>query len=241
MKTLITLLALSLGILFANPSARLELSPTQLDFGTLSQGQTKNFTFELKNISKDTLRLEAPFAQGIGPQNIKSPQVIAPGQTAPWSFEYHSAYLNGLIKENITFVVADDEYYSLEISGKVESPITISPATIDLGYLQKKVIVKNFYLFASQKKLNQIELKKSINGIKITSTPVKLTKNQGELSESEDGKPGLKIELTFDPMQVLKDPKWAHRNSVNLLVEFYSKDFPEATPEIQLVGYRQDQ
>ena len=239
MKLLKLSLCLIPMTLWANNLNRLDLGTKTVTHKS-QQGEIKEFKFTGKNLSKDMITIEQVIAQGIGPQNIVHPKQVLPGASFDWSFKYNSSYLKGKTKENLTFIIGDEELYSVEIKGEVTMPVLLYPMQIDVGYLEGNDLTKEIFALSSNPTNEKISLRKKYPGVEISFTPTKISQKEDQLVEDPNGQPGFKITLKLDGKELIKSVDQKKRKSLSQLVEFQSSNFPKATPEIQLIGYKKE-
>lgn len=233
MKSLLyVLLFTGISITAQTPSVLQFSSPvTVLD--TLQQGETKRVVLQAKNTASSPIVLETVLSQNSGPENFKFPQKIAPGQTFQVEYTLQSAYMEGDFTHTIVLVEPNGTPHLTYVAGHVKAPIWFSEKIHDLGYYTSGSSVQwTFYAWNPQHQKLALALSpESASEFTAQITPVQLhTESLDNIREG--GKvPGLKITLK---------PKTLQKNtgkSIRKIVSFRSKTFPQATPEVLVIGY----
>ena len=209
--------------------------PSILNIGSIMQGETKDITLKGQNISPKTIELEMVMSQNVGYENFKYPTKLKPGEKFEVKCQFNSQFLEGDIRHTIVLVEKGGKPWLTYIEGKIKNPIKFSNPVLDLGYYQAND-TKTWTIYAwnpldtQSIDLNLDSTLQKRYQVKITQ--VKLNVDKPE-NISEGGKTkGLKIEIKYVPRTKSNTQK-----SISEIVSFKSKNFPMATPEIQIIGY----
>lgn len=233
MKSLLFVLLLVLVSATAQTPSVLQFSPPVTVLDTLQQGESKHVVLQGKNTSSSPITLETVLSQNSGPENFKFPQKIAPGQTFQVEYTLPTAYIEGDYTHTIVLIEPNGTPHLTYVTGHVKAPIWFSEKIHDLGYYTPGATVQwTFYAWNPQQKKLALTLSpESASEFTAQITPVQLhTESLDNIREG--GKvPGLKI--TLKPKSLQKNAG----KSIRKLVSFQSKTFPQATPEVLVIGY----
>lgn len=205
-----------------------------LNIGSIYQGENATMVYHVQNVSNDMVTVDAVIAQGVGPQNIQFPRSLKPGEKAPISFVFNSSYLAGPINEHITIVTGNNQDYSLKITGEVKPRFHFNEPVLDFGFMNAKTAYKTTYVWAEKnlpfdlKAINTQDLV-----VKLTQTYVDPTQIDAVVEVSQSNTKAMfayKIDVQVDPINI--------KRSMSRILAFQSSGFPQATPEIHLVGYQ---
>ena len=238
MKSIRTLLILALLAL----SAFAQKAPTPSPFvfekevaplGTLQQGQKIRVALNGKNASKATVVLDNVISQNSGPEDFKFPKSIAPGQKFTIEYTLNTAYMDGPFTHNIVLIAPDGTPWLTYAEGTVNAPVWFSEKIFDLGYHVSGATTEwTFYAWNPAQKPLELQLAPE-SAKEFTATLTSVTLNTEKFDEIKEGgkTPGLKIVLK------VKDLGPNTGKSIRKIVTFTSPTFPQATPEILVIGY----
>ena len=112
----------------------------------------------------------------------------------------------------------------------MQESFTFSTPQIDLGYVAEDE-EKTFEVYAWSKMNPQANLSiENPQGLSIQIKPITLDVSDPENIKEGGPTQGYKINLTYRAIDLKK--------SIRKLVSFTSKEFPNAHPEIHLIGYK---
>ena len=125
------------GIAFSNPVGNIDVSPTKLDFGALSAGQTKDLVVTIGNSGSGPLKISS-FAAGNSSFSVVNPSTpvsISTGDSKSFTVRF-APNAAGSIKGNLTINSDDPTFgaFTVALSGTGLVPvISVSPASLDFG------------------------------------------------------------------------------------------------------------
>jgi hypothetical protein len=206
-----------------------------VNLGVLSQGIKKNVEIKGRNISSRTIELESVFDQMVGGENFVYPKKITPGQNFKINFTLNTAYMEGNFLHNIILVDTSGTPWIALVQGSVENPIVFSERYLDLGYY-KKGMKKTwiFYVWNTENKPMKLKLMpESQKEFKAEFSNVKLDASNFENIKEGGTTPAIKVSLSVVELEFPKN----NQKSIRKMISFSCENFPNATPELQVMGY----
>jgi hypothetical protein len=135
MKRRSTLLAAALAVLSypAAAVAELEVSPTEVRFGSVLAGDTVHRSFEVTNTGKEAVRLGL---QTQAPAGLKAdfPPELAPGKSGRLSVDWNTSGLKGAVEARLYVKIAGAAGSGVQVtlSGAVRPVLQVGPLTAAL-------------------------------------------------------------------------------------------------------------
>jgi len=206
-----------------------------VDLGILQQGTKKLVEIKGKNISSKTIEVESVFNQMVGGENFIYPKKIAPKQAFKINFTLNTAYMEGDFSHNIILVDTSGTPYIATVKGSVENPFVFNERILDLGFYKKGVKKSwTFYVWNPENKTFKLKLKpESQKEFKAEFSNVKLDVSDFENIKEGGNTPAVKVNLSVLDLEKPKNTQ----KSIRKIVSFISENFPNATPDLQVVGY----
>lgn len=236
-KPLALLLALA-GFALPAFAQKAQASPFVFDqevtpLGTLQQGDKIHVALHGKNTSPAAIALENVISQNSGPADFKFPKSIGPGQKFTIEYNLNTAYLDGPFTHTIVLVGTDGTPYVTYTEGTVNAPVWFSEKIFDLGYHTPGAATEwTFYAWNPGKKPLQLALAaESAQEFSATITPAQLNIEKFDDIREGGAVPGVKIVLKA------KNLGKPTGKSIRKIVAFVSPTFPQATPEVLVIGY----
>ena len=212
--------------------------PENYPIGMLNQGDTKHIVLQGANITDKEIVLENVFGQGNGMSNFKFPKKIPAKGSVTIEFDLNTAEMEGQIKPVVVLVDTTGKPYTANMDGIVKVPFFFSEKLFDAGFYAKGEKREwSFYVWETDKK-NRPDLAldaESAKQFSMSAKPVML--NVDKLDKIREGGkvPGLKVTLST---KGLGREGWElKQQSIRKIVSFKSKKYPNATPEVLIVGY----
>jgi len=230
---LLILCALSAFAQKAAPPSPFVFDKEIAPLGTLQQGSQHHVSLRGKNTSKQTIALENVISQNSGPEKFKFPKSIAPGQSFVIEYNLNTAYMDGPFTHSIVLIGTDGTPYVTYAEGTVIAPIWFNEKIFDLGYYTAGNNNEwTFYAWNPNRK--PLELSLSTESAKeFSATIEKVQLDTENIDNVKEGgpTPGLKITLK------VKNIGKPSGKSIRKIVSFQSSTYPQATPEVLVVGY----
>ena len=212
--------------------------PEKYPIGMLNQGDTKHIVLQGANITDKEIVLENVFGQGIGMSNFKFPKKIPAKGTVKIEFDFSSAEMEGQISPVVVLVDTTGKPYLANMDGIVKVPFFFGEKLFDAGYYAKGEKREwTFYVWETDKK-NRPDLTlapESAKQFAMSAKPVML--NVDKLDQIKEGGkvPGLKI--TLSTKGLTREGWELKQKSIRKIVSFKSKKYPNATPDVLIVGF----
>lgn len=204
-----------------------------LELGVIPQGEARQVLLQGRNLSAQPLQIDQVLSQNVGPKDFEFPKVVAPGASFQVRYTLDSKYQQGRFSHRILLVDKQGQNSITEVNGEVRAPLLFSQGIIDIGYQPGGMQTFILYAWSLDRKALHLELSKdSQKEFSLKSTPVLLDVSDPSKVREGGGVPSLKLELTLKSLN-----RQANRQSIRKLVDFVSQEFPNATPEILLIGY----
>jgi hypothetical protein len=233
-----TLLFLCVSFIWASnavPSAPaiaiISFEPVNL--GKLQQGEKREVVLSGKNNSKGSIEVENVINQMTGGENFRFPKVIAPNAQFKIQFTLNTAYMEGDFAHNIVLIETNGKPHVGIVQGSIENPIVFSERYFDLGYYSQGNSKEwTFYVWGASNK--PLRLKLAANSeFEAVFSAVNLDVKDFDNIREGGSTPGIKVKLSVKKLELPKN----NQKSIRRIVSFTSEDFPNATPEIQVIGY----
>lgn len=212
--------------------------PEKYPIGMLNQGDTKHIVLQGANITDKEIVLENVFGQGNGMSNFKFPKKIPAKGTVKIEFDFSSAEMEGQISPVVVLVDTTGKPYLANMDGIVKVPFFFGEKLFDAGYYAKGEKREwTFYVWETDKK-NRPDLTlapESAKQFAMSAKPVML--NVDKLDQIKEGGkvPGLKI--TLSTKGLTREGWELKQKSIRKIVSFKSKKYPNATPDVLIVGF----
>ncbi len=135
---------ISFAIAFAGHTAyaeqpRLQIEQAEFDFGVVDEGTAVKHDFQIRNAGDADLRIErlVPGCQCTVPALASN--LLAPGEAATVRVEMNTQGFSGPIERSVRIFSNDKEQSVpfLSLKGEVRPQVSITPAVLDFGELQK--------------------------------------------------------------------------------------------------------
>ena len=212
--------------------------PENYPIGVLNQGDIKHIVLQGANLTDKEIVLENVFGQGNGMSNFKFPQKIPAKGAVTIEFDLNTAEMEGQIKPVVVLVDTTGKPYTANMDGIVKVPFFFSEKLFDAGFYAKGEMREwTFYVWETDKK-NRPDLAldaESAKQFSMSAKPVML--NVDKLDKIKEGGkvPGLKI--TLSTKGLTREGWELKQQSIRKIVSFKSKKYPNATPDVLIVGY----
>lgn len=213
-------------------------TPAVYQVGEVNQGDVKHITLKGANVSGKDIKLETVMCQGTGCSNFKYPAVVANKNGMTIEFDMDFSDKEGPVSSTVVLVGEDGKTYTTAFESVVKAPFFFSDKMFDTGYYTPGESRDwTFYVWETDKKarpdLALAEEATKDFSIKTKNVKVKVDQN-GKVSEG--GKiPALKITLKT---KGLSREGWElKQQSIRKIVSFKSKKYPQATPEVLIIGF----
>lgn len=201
--------------------------------GKLQQGEKIKIRLHGKNTAKNAIVLENVISQNSGPADFRFPKQVATGHGFDIEYTLNTAYMEGPFTHTIVLIDTAGKPYTTYVEGEVVAPIFFSEKLLDLGYYKVGQNVQwELYAWNPGKKPLELELTpESAQEFSAEFRTVSLHTDQLDSIREGGTVPGVKIILKAKNLGPVTG------KSIRKLVSFRSKTYPNATPEVLVVGY----
>ncbi|PWJ65533.1 MULTISPECIES: hypothetical protein [unclassified Fibrobacter] len=213
-------------------------TPAVYQIGEVNQGDVKHFVLKGANVSGKDLNLETVMCQGIGCSNFKYPSTVKNKSALVIEFDLDFSAMEGPVSPTVVLVGTDGKTYLTSMDGVVKAPFFFNEKMFDTGYYTAGESRDwTFYVWETDRKarpdLTLSEEAAKDFSIKTKNVKVKVDAD-GKVKEG--GKiPALKITLST---KGLSREGWElKQRSIRKIVSFKSKKYPNATPEVLVIGF----
>lgn len=210
-------------------------SPDPLQLDTLQQGTPQKVILRGKNTSQHSISLQNVLCQNGHSEDFVYPQQIAPQQNFQISYQLNTQDMEGPFTHRIVLVETSGKPWVTLVEGVVASPVMFSQKILDAGYhTAGQTHTWTFYAWNPQGKPLTLQLKSNPSHLHLKTQKVMLNTTQFDAIQEGGSTPGLKITLMA---QSIPPNKLAHMKSIRHIVSFQSPQWPQAQPEVLIVGY----
>ena len=216
----------------------LRFVPETYTLGVVEQRSVNHIILKGANTTSKDIIVETAMSQNTGASNFKYPSKIQAGAAFSIEFDLNTAHMDGKFIHNIVVIDTSGAYYTASVEGEVRSPLFFSEKLFDAGYYKTKDKREwTFYVWSHDKKtLPDLSLSSlSSKDFSIQSKPVML--NIDKLENIQEGGKVPALKVTLKTKGIPREGLSLKQKSLRHFVEFKSKNYPKATPEVLIIGY----